>query len=179
MRNSPLASLNLPERSAVVQAMFMHAVESLHADLSAASERGALPSRVSVRSLLPLPGTASFVVDVRPEPSSASFRPIRIDRVLVRMTDQTVGNRVVDGVNAHMRQLVVCPNPTSFSLIDFDFTAKAETGPMQPCTITCGVQNALNVPLKSISKVPSSLLANIFRNDFRKFSAPNCSAKMT
>jgi len=103
MRNSPLASLNLPERSAVVQAMFMHAVESLHADLSAASERGALPSRVSVRSLSPLPGTASFVVDVRPEPSSASFRPIRIDRVLVRMTDQTVGNRVVDGVNARER----------------------------------------------------------------------------
>lgn len=103
MRNSPLASLNLPERSAVVRAMFMHAVESVHADLSAASERGALPSRVSVRSLSPLPGTASFVVDVRPEPSSASFRPISIDRVLVRMTDQTVGNRVVDGVNARER----------------------------------------------------------------------------
>lgn len=103
MRNSPLVSPNLTERSAVVQAMFMHAVESVHADLASASESGTLPSRVSVRSLSPLPGTTSFVVDVCPEPSSASFRPISIDRVLVRMTDQTVGNRVVDGVNARER----------------------------------------------------------------------------
>lgn len=103
MRNSPLASLNLPERSAVVQALFMHAVEGVHADLAAASERGALPSRVSVRSLSPLPGTTSFVVDVRPnsdDASGAHFRPIVVDRVLVRMTNQAVGNRPEDGVNA-------------------------------------------------------------------------------
>jgi len=124
MRNSPLASLNLPEhvtramnaepaartspvRSEVVQALFMHAVESVHADLAAASEHGALPTRVSVRSLSPLPGTTSFVVDVRPAPDGASgahFRPIAIDRVLVRMTDQAVGNRPADGVNARERR---------------------------------------------------------------------------
>jgi len=122
MQNSRLVNLNLPERavramnadpaartspvcSAVVQALFAHAVEGVHADLATASERGALPSRVSVRSLSPLPGTTSFVVDVRPEPGagSARFRPVGIDRVLVRMTDQAVGNRPTDGVNARER----------------------------------------------------------------------------
>ena len=122
MQNSRLVNLNLPERavramnadtaartspvrSAVVQALFAHAVEGVHADLAAASERGALPPRISVRSLSPLPGTTSFVVDVRPDlgASGAHFRPIAIDRVLVRMTDQVVGNRPVDGVNARER----------------------------------------------------------------------------
>jgi len=123
MQNSRLVNLKIPERAVramnaspvactspahgvVVQALFMHAVEGVHADLAAASARGALPSRVSVRSLSPLPGTTSFVVDVRPEPDDASgahFRPIAIDRVLVRMTDEAVGNRPVDGVNAHER----------------------------------------------------------------------------
>lgn len=120
MQNSRLVSLSLPERavramnadpaartspahSAVVQALFAHAVEHVHADLVAASERGALPPRVSVRSLSPLPGTTSFVVDVRPEPdgeNGAHFRPIAIDRVIVRITDEAVGNRPLDGVNA-------------------------------------------------------------------------------
>jgi hypothetical protein len=122
MQNSRLVNLNLPERavramnadasartspvrSAIVQALFAHAVEGVHADLADASERGALPPRVSVRSLSPLPGTTSFVVDVRPDlsPRGARFRPIAIDRVLVRMTDQAVGNRPVDGVNARER----------------------------------------------------------------------------
>ena len=126
MKNSPLVNIDLtkltaiamnamnatnadciartsPAHCAVVQAIFMQAVESVHADLAVAYERGALPSRVSVRSLSPLPGTQSFIVDVRPDPNGACFRPITIDRVLVRMTDEAMGNRAIDGVNASER----------------------------------------------------------------------------
>jgi len=38
----------------------------------------------------------------------------------------------------HTRQLVVCPNPTSFSLMLLLFTANADIGPMPPHTKTCG-----------------------------------------
>lgn len=155
MRNSPLASLNLPERvaramnaetvaqtspvrSAVVQALFKHAVEGVHADLAAASERGALPPRVSVRSLSPLPGTTSFVVDVRPEPDVASggahFRPIAVDRVLVRMTNQAVGNRPVDGVNGCERR-----RPTTVEMLAEAYSpALHRPTPRYPAPRMCG-----------------------------------------
>ncbi len=157
MQNSRLVSLSLPERAvgamnadpaaraspmhgAVVQALFMHAVENVHADLAAASERGALPPRVSVRSLSPLPGTTSFVVDVRPEPdgesgaSGARFRPIAIDRVLVRMTDGTVGNRPVDGVNARERR-----RPTTVEMLAEAYSpALHRPTPRYPAPRMCG-----------------------------------------
>ena len=146
MQDSPLASFDLlepaacakPTRSAVVQALFMHAVECVHADLATASECGALPPRVSVRSLSPLPGTRSFIVDVRPEPDGESggahFRPIAVDRVLVRITDEAVGNRPVDGVNEHERR-----RPTTVEMLAEAYSpALHRPTPRYPAPRMCG-----------------------------------------